>query len=58
MIEEAIMTETRSSKNIKNKDKKDGSFILETMPNQNLQDEKLKQPSKIKVSIELVPKEE
>jgi hypothetical protein len=52
------MTESRAKKIFTQKGKKNSEFVLDTLPNQNLKDEKLRKPSKIRVSMELVPKEE
>lgn len=58
LVEEATRNESRAKKYQVKDGKKEDIFFLETLPNQNLKDKKLKKPSKIKVSLELVPKKE
>ena len=58
LVEQCIMTETRAKKSFKLKSKRETEFTLDTLPNMSLKDEKLKKPSKIRISIDLVPKEE
>lgn len=58
LVEESIMTETRAKKTYLQKGKRVTEFVLDTLPNQNLKDEKLKKSSKIRISMDLVPKEE
>lgn len=55
LIEEATRNDARAKK--KDEKKKD-IFYIETLPNKNIKDEKLNKPSRVKVSIELVPVEE
>jgi hypothetical protein len=58
LVEEATRNESRAKKyQVKGSTKKE-IFWIKTLPNQNLKDKKLKKPSRIKVSVELVPKEE
>lgn len=59
LIEEATINEARAKKyEVKSDGKKNDVFEIETIPNNMLKDEKLQKPSKIKVSIELVPMKE
>lgn len=58
MVEDAVRNECRSKKYMVIKEKKTDVLMLETLPNQSIKDEKLKQPSKLKVSLEIVPKKE
>ncbi len=57
MVEEAVRNECRVKKYMDPLKKKD-QLTLETVWNKNLKDSKLQKSSKIKVSIEMVPKEE
>jgi hypothetical protein len=56
LIEEATRNEARAKKYHMKKGKKQDIFFVETRPNQNLKDPKLRKPSRVKVSVELVPK--
>ena len=57
LIEEALRSETRIKMYRTKKKRKKEKFYVETTPNPNLMNNELSKKSKIKISVEIVPRE-
>ena len=55
LVEEAMMTNMSSKLYKMKRGRRQHAFWIKTKPNPNIKDEKLNKPSKIKISVELVP---